>query len=94
MASTSTSRCQRRRRRASAPSGRRSWRRLASASTNKRAPETEETESDVRPKRTPETEETSERSDKWALETEETKLGVRSVGVCRSFAARHNGCDA
>jgi len=61
---------------------------------DKRAPETEETESRVHPQRTPETEETGERSDKWAPETEEMKLGVHSVGVCQSFAARHNGCDS
>jgi len=47
--------------------------------SDKRVPETDETESCVRPKQTP--------------EMEETKLGVHSVGVRRSFAARHNGCD-
>ena len=48
----------------------------------------------MHPKWTPEMEETGECSDKWPLETEEKKLSVRSVGVCRSFAARHNGCDS
>jgi len=64
---------------------------------NKRAPETEETESGERfYKRAPETEETEsgERFYKRAPEMEETESGVRSVGVRRSFAARHNGCDS